>query len=160
MHVESCWRSWHDFSSTWLAGTCVRRETEESRAEGQNRVSVQGRRSEFLSPRRSAQACDAGTWVSTMSDTSIRSDEEAVKAWLRDYSGELLSVGIELGLTPTQLQRLQDRLLSIQQGFEEVTAIKANFRSALVPPQPKNDPMMRRWRNEHRYKQSEQRERV
>jgi hypothetical protein len=89
-------------------------------------------------------------WVGIMSySPSVLSDEEAVKAWLRDYAGELLSVGIRLGLTAEQQTELQNRLVSIRQGFEAISAIKGSFSSDLALHQPKNDPMKLRWLEEH-----------
>jgi len=81
--------------------------------------------------------------------SSVLSDEEAVKAWLRDYSGELLSVGIKLGLTPEQQTELQNRLLSIRQSFDGITAIRGTFSSDWASHQRKNDPMKRRWCDEN-----------
>ena len=81
--------------------------------------------------------------------SSVLSDEEAVKAWLRDYSGELLSVGIKLGLTPEQQTELQNRLLSIRQSFDGITAIRGSFSDDWASHQRKNDPMKRRWFDEH-----------
>jgi len=83
-----------------------------------------------------------------MKHSSVLSDEEAVKAWLRDYSGELLSVGIKLGLTEEQQAELQDRLVSIRQSFDAITAIKGSFCSDGASHQPTNDPMKRRWLDE------------
>jgi hypothetical protein len=84
---------------------------------------------------------------------SILSDEEAVKSWLRDYSGELLSVGIKLGLSPTQQVTLQNRLFAIRHGFDAMAAIKANFLSERAPPLSENDPIRLRWLEENLSKQ-------
>jgi hypothetical protein len=74
----------------------------------------------------------------------IPSNEQAVKAWFRDYSSGLASVGIRLGLTPMQQSELEHRLLSVCQGFDTVTVIKGNFRSGVVVDRPV-DPIGRRW---------------
>ena len=79
---------------------------------------------------------------------SVLSDEEAVKAWLRDYADELLSVGIRLGLTDEQKTELQNRLVSIRQGFDAITAIRGSFSSDLASFRPANDPMKLRWLDE------------
>ena len=59
-----------------------------------------------------------------MTPTSIPSDEEAVETWLRDYSDDLLSVGIDLHLSFAQQVELQDRLVSIQRALDGMIAIK------------------------------------
>jgi hypothetical protein len=78
----------------------------------------------------------------------IPSDEEAMKAWFRDYSSGLASVGIRLGLTPTQQSELEHRLLAVCQGFDTVTATKGSFRSNVVVDRPM-DPIRSRWLNDH-----------
>lgn len=93
-----------------------------------------------------------------MKYSSILSDEEGVKAWLRDYSGELLSVGIELGLTADQQTALQNHLVSVRQGFDAMTTIKTNFQSDLASHRSETDPINLRRLNEHKYQQSEQRD--
>jgi len=84
-----------------------------------------------------------------MRDSPVRSDEEAVKVWLRDYSGELLSVGITLGLTAAQLLELHARLVSIRQDFDVTTASEGRFCSGRDSGQPETDPMKLRWLDEH-----------
>ena len=74
----------------------------------------------------------------------IPSDEQAVKAWFRDYSIGLASVGIRLGLTPTQQSELEHRLLAVCQGFDTVTAAKGRFRSDAVVDRS-TDPIRSRW---------------
>lgn len=88
--------------------------------------------------------------------SSILSDEEAVRLWLRDYSGELLSVGIRLGLTPRQQIALEDQLVSIRQSFDAMTASKTNFRSDRFHSQLRIDPMKLRWLNEGKLGPGEQ----
>ncbi len=83
-----------------------------------------------------------------MNYASIISDEEAVKSWLRDYSGELLAVGIKLGLDPLQQTALHDRLLAVRQGFDATTAIKAEFLAKRANRVLENDPMRVRWLNQ------------
>ena len=78
----------------------------------------------------------------------IPSDEQAVKAWFRDYSSGLASVGIRLGLTPTQQSELEHRLLAVCQRFDTVTATKGSFRSDAVVDRPM-DPIRGRWLDDH-----------
>ena len=78
----------------------------------------------------------------------IPSDEEAVKAWVRDYSSGLASVGISLGLTPTQQSELEHRLLTVCQGFDAVTGSKRSFRCDDVGDRPM-DPIRSRWLEDH-----------
>ena len=68
----------------------------------------------------------------------IPSDEQAVKAWFRDYSIGLAFVGIRLGLTPTQQSELEHRLLAVCRDLEKIAARKRRFRSDA-------DPIRRRW---------------
>jgi hypothetical protein len=81
--------------------------------------------------------------------SSVLSDEEVVKAWLRDYASELLSVGIKLGLTAEQLTELQNRLVSIPHGLDATPSIKGSFSSDLASRRPTKDPMKLRWLAEH-----------
>jgi hypothetical protein len=74
----------------------------------------------------------------------IPSDEQAVKVWFRDYSSGLASVGIRLGLTPTQQSELEHRLLAVCQCFDAVNATKGSFRSGAVVHLPV-DPIRSRW---------------
>ena len=78
----------------------------------------------------------------------IPADEHAVKAWFRDYSSGLASVGIQLGLTPTQQSELEHRLLAVCQGFDTITAIKGSFRSGAFVDRPM-DPIRSRWLADH-----------
>src|SRR5438874_11353854 len=78
----------------------------------------------------------------------IPSDEQAMKAWFRDYSSGLASVGIQLGLTPTQLSELEHRLLAVCQSFEPAPATKGSVRSAAVVDRP-TDPIRSRWLHDH-----------
>jgi hypothetical protein len=78
----------------------------------------------------------------------IPSDEHVVKAWFRDYSSGLASVGIRLGLTPPQQSELEHRLLAVCQGFATGTAIKGSFRSDAVVDRP-TDPIRSRWLDDH-----------
>jgi hypothetical protein len=78
----------------------------------------------------------------------IPSDEQAVKAWFRDYSSGLASVGIRLGLTSTQLSELEHRLLAVCQGFDTVSATKGSFRTDAVVDRPM-DPIRSRWLDDH-----------
>jgi hypothetical protein len=72
----------------------------------------------------------------------IPSDEQAVKAWFRDYSIGLAFVGIKLGLTPRQQSELEHRLLAVCQDIEKVAARKRRLRSEA-------DPIRRRWLADH-----------
>jgi hypothetical protein len=83
-----------------------------------------------------------------MRQSPVRSDEEAVEVWLRDYSGKLLSVGIKLGLTAAQQTELQTRLVSRRQGVDAITGIRGSFCSNRTVRQPENDPMKMRWFDE------------
>jgi hypothetical protein len=78
----------------------------------------------------------------------IPSDEQAMKAWFREYSSGLASVGIRLGLTPTQQSELEHRLLAVCQSFGTVTATKERFRSNAVVDPPM-DPIRTRWLDDH-----------
>ena len=78
----------------------------------------------------------------------IPSDEQAVKAWFRDYSSGLASVGIRLGLTPTQQSELEHRLLAVCQGFDPATANKGRFRPDAIVDRPM-DPIKSRWLDDH-----------
>jgi hypothetical protein len=78
----------------------------------------------------------------------IPSNEQAMKAWFRDYSSGLASVGIRLGLTPTQQSELEQRLLAICQSLERVRARKRSVRSGAVIDRPV-DPIRRRWLDDH-----------
>jgi hypothetical protein len=72
----------------------------------------------------------------------IPSDEQAVKAWFRDYAIGLAFVGIKLGLTPTQQSELELRLLAACRDIEEVSAGKKCCG-------PGADPMRSRWLADH-----------
>lgn len=78
----------------------------------------------------------------------IPSDELAIKAWFRDYSSGLASVGIRLGLTPTQQSELEHRLLAVCQDFDTVTAAKGSSRSNAIIKQAM-DPIRSRWFTDH-----------
>jgi len=80
----------------------------------------------------------------TVMYSRIQSDEEAMKAWFRDYSSGLASVGISLGLTPRQQSELEQRLLAICQRIERVRASKRSLKSAAIIDRPM-DPIRRRW---------------
>lgn len=79
----------------------------------------------------------------------IPSDEQAMKAWFRNYSSGLATVGIRLGLSPAQQSELEHRLLAVVcQGFDRVTATKGSVRSkAVVDRSP--DPIRSRWLDDH-----------
>jgi hypothetical protein len=78
----------------------------------------------------------------------IPSDEQAVKAWFRDYSSGLASVGIRLGLTPTQRSELEHRLLEVCQRSNTVTATKGSFRPDAGVDRSM-DPIRSRWLDDH-----------
>jgi hypothetical protein len=78
----------------------------------------------------------------------IPSDEQTVRAWFRDYSSGLASVGIRLGLTPMQQSELEHRLLAVCQGFDPVSATKGSFRSGASVDRPM-DPIRSRWLDDH-----------
>lgn len=78
----------------------------------------------------------------------IPSDEEAVKAWFRDYSSGLASVGVRLGLSRTQQSELEHRLLAVCHRPGAIIATKRGLRSeALVDRLP--DPIKSRWLHDH-----------
>jgi hypothetical protein len=72
----------------------------------------------------------------------IPSDEQAVKAWFRDYAIGLAFVGIRLRLTATQRSELEYRLLAVCQDIETIPAGKGRCG-------PGADPMRRRWLADH-----------
>jgi hypothetical protein len=76
------------------------------------------------------------------------SDEQAVKSWLRDYSGGLASVGIKLSLTSTQQCEMEHRLLAVYQRFDTVTAIQGSFKADTFVDRPM-DPIRGRWLHDH-----------
>jgi hypothetical protein len=78
----------------------------------------------------------------------IPSDEQAAKAWFREYSIGLASVGISLGLTPIQQSELEHRLVAVCQSFDVVTATKGRFRSDTVVDRLV-DPVRSRWLADH-----------
>jgi hypothetical protein len=71
-----------------------------------------------------------------------------VKAWFRDYSSGLSSVGIQLGLTPTQLAELEHRLLAVCREVQRVAVTKANLGLNGVDAAPL-DPIKTRWVDDH-----------
>ena len=77
----------------------------------------------------------------------IPSDEQAMKAWFRDYSIGLASVGIRLGLTPLQQSELEQRLLAVCHRFDTVAAARRSVRSTVVD-RPM-DPISGRWLDDH-----------
>jgi hypothetical protein len=79
----------------------------------------------------------------------IPSDEQAAKAWFREYSVGLASVGISLGLTPMQQSELEHRLVAVCRSFDVVKATKGRVRSDTVADRlvdPVRKPMTRRSR--------------
>jgi len=78
----------------------------------------------------------------------IPSDEQAAKAWFREYSVGLASVGISLGLTPLQQSELEHRLVAICRSFDAVKAAKGRFRSDTVVDRLV-DPVRSRWLADH-----------
>ena len=79
----------------------------------------------------------------------IPADEHAVKAWFRDYSSGLASVGIQLGLTPTQQSELEHRLLAVCQGIAAVNKTRGRLRSNSVVVDRPMDPIRSRWLDDH-----------
>lgn len=75
----------------------------------------------------------------------IPSDEQAVKAWFRDYSSGLASVGIRLGLTSMQQAELEHRLLAVCPDSESANG---SFRYTPAVDRPL-DPIKSRWLGEH-----------
>jgi hypothetical protein len=71
----------------------------------------------------------------------IPSDEQAAKAWFREYSVGLASVGISLGLTPMQQSELEHRLGAVCRSFDVVKATKGRFRSGTVVDRSGQKPM-------------------
>lgn len=78
----------------------------------------------------------------------IPSDEQAVKAWFRDYSSGLAAVGIKLGLSPTQQSELEHRLFAVCQRSGTVASTKGRFRSGTVVGLS-TDPIRSRWLADH-----------
>jgi hypothetical protein len=78
----------------------------------------------------------------------IPSDEEEVKAWFRNYSSGLASVGIRLGLTRPQQSELEHRLLAVCQDSDTATATKGSFGSNAAVNRPM-DPINSRWLDDH-----------
>jgi hypothetical protein len=78
----------------------------------------------------------------------IPSDEEAVRAWFRDYSSGLAAVGIKLGLSPTQQSELEHRLFAVCQDSGNVASTKARFRSDAAVDLS-TDPIRSRWLADH-----------
>lgn len=78
----------------------------------------------------------------------IPSDEQAAKAWFREYSVGLASVGISLGLTPMQQSELEHRLVEVCHGLDVVKATKRRFRSDTVVNRLV-DPVRSRWVADH-----------
>ena len=74
----------------------------------------------------------------------IPSEEQAMKAWFRDYSSGLATVGIRLGLSPAQQSELEHRLLAVCQGLETVTTRKGSVRSKNIVAR-RVDPIRSRW---------------
>jgi hypothetical protein len=84
----------------------------------------------------------------------IRSNEEAVKFWLRDYSSDLACVGIRLGLTPTQQSELEHRLVAVCPGFDKTTAAKRSFAASALVDRAM-DPIKRRWLHDQASRQGD-----
>jgi len=78
----------------------------------------------------------------------LPSDEQAAKAWFREYSIGLASVGLSLGLTPMQQSELEHRLVAVCQSSDVVTVTKGRFRAATVVD-PLMDPVKSRWLADH-----------
>jgi hypothetical protein len=74
----------------------------------------------------------------------IRSNKQAVKIWFRDYSSDLASVGIRLGLTSTQQSELEHRLVAVCPSFDKTTATKRSFEASASVDRAM-DPIKRRW---------------
>jgi hypothetical protein len=75
----------------------------------------------------------------------ISSDEEAVKAWFRDYSSGLASVGIRLGLTSAEQCELEHRLVAVCPRFNIATATNGGFNYDVIVM----DPIKSRWLDDH-----------
>jgi hypothetical protein len=78
----------------------------------------------------------------------IPSDEEAVKAWFRNYSNGLASVGIRLGLTSAEQCELEHRLVAVCPHFNIVTSTNGSFKYDVVVVRP-IDPIKSRWLDDH-----------
>jgi len=78
----------------------------------------------------------------------IPPDEQVVQAWFRDYSIGLASVGIKLGLSPTQQRELVRRLLAVCQGFGTVVPNMGRLRSGAIVERS-TDPIRSRWLADH-----------
>jgi hypothetical protein len=73
--------------------------------------------------------------LSSLMYSRLPSNEQVVKAWFRDYSSGLSSVGIKLGLTPTQQAELEHRLLAVCRAVDWGAVTPRRF-----PPESHQDP--------------------
>ena len=91
---------------------------------------------------------DSRISFSSLMSSRLPSNEQVVKAWFRDYSSGLFSVGIKLGLTPTQQSELEHRLMAVCRDIERVAVTKANLRLNGVDSVCL-DPIKIRWVDDH-----------
>lgn|GEM_PF-6566782 len=57
----------------------------------------------------------------------LPSNAQVVEAWFRHYSSGLSSVGIQLGLTPTQQSELEHRLMAVCRDVDRGGATQENL---------------------------------
>lgn len=75
----------------------------------------------------------------------LPSNEQVVKAWFRDYSSGLSSVGIQLGLTPRQQAELEHRLMAVCRDVDRAARTKENPGLTGVDGPCLDDPIKSRW---------------